>query len=56
MHAYYSDGLSYREVHNLKIVKGHFKRYFVNPKMGEEINEKKPHISIRWCMHPRILA
>ena len=38
MHAFYSDGLSYREVHNLKIGKGNFKSYFVNPKMGEEMN------------------
>ena len=56
MHAFYSDGLSYREVHNLKIGKGNFKSYFINPKMGEDINERKPHISIRWCTHPRIEA
>ena len=54
MCVFYSDELSYREVHNLKISKGNFKSYFVNPKMGEEINERKPHISIRWCTHPRI--
>ena len=49
MCAYYSDGLSYREVYNLKIVKRHFTRYFVNPKTSEQISDKKPHFSIRWC-------
>ena len=53
MHAFYYDGLSYREVHNLKIVKGNFKKYVVNPKMGVEISEKT-HISIRWCTHPHV--
>lgn len=56
MRAFYSDGLSYREVYKLNIGKGNFKNYFVNPKTGEIINEKKPCISIRWCTHPRIAA
>ena len=56
MHAYYFDGLSYIEVHKIKIVKCHFTRYFVNPKTGEQISNKKDRISIRWCMHPRISA
>lgn len=54
--AFYSDGLCYREVYKLNIGKGNFKHYFVNPKKGEMINEKKPRISIRWCTHPRIVA
>ena len=56
MRAFYSDGLSYREVYKLNIGKGNFKHYFVNPKIGEEISEKRPRISIRWCTHPRIAA
>lgn len=56
MRAFYSDDLSYREVYKLNIGKGDFKHYFVNPKIGEIINEKKSHISIRWCTDPRIAA
>ena len=56
MCAFYSNSLSYRRVHNLNIGKGNFKSYILNPKIGEEINEKKPCIYIRWCTHPRIVA
>ena len=47
IYAFYSDDLSYTKVHNLNIGKGKFKSYFSKPKMAEEINEMKPHISIR---------
>ena len=47
MRAFYFDAQSYREVHKLKISKRDFKRYFINPKIGLQIQDNKPHISIR---------
>lgn len=55
MGTFYSNDLSYRQVHQMKITNRHLQRYFVNPKTGDEISEKKPRISIRWYTHPYLL-
>ena len=54
MRTFYADGLTYKEVNDLKISKADFARWFKNLKIGEEINPKKSRISIRWCKRPLI--
>ncbi|XP_059075968.1 uncharacterized protein LOC131875495 isoform X2 [Cryptomeria japonica] len=56
LRAFYADGLTYKQVIDLKITKIDLKKYFVNPKTGEEIDPKKSWISIRWCRHSGIAS
>lgn len=51
---FYVDGLSYKEINDLKITKQKIFEYFIDPKTNAPILPSKQRISIRWCTHPEI--
>ena len=53
---FYSTGLSYREVKNLKITKDQLFSLFRDPSTGAVPPTSRPHISIDWCVEPNVKA
>lgn len=53
---FYADGLSYKEINDLKITKQAMCQYFVNPQTNKPIPPTKKRISILWCRHQQIAA
>ena len=56
MHEMFDDGLCYDEVAALNISKDALVALFVNPKIGLQVNRKKPKLSIKWCTNDTIRA
>ena len=51
---FYANVMSYQEVKKLKITKDMFFSLFRDPSNGRIPPTSKPHISINWCIEPRI--
>ena len=56
MRQYYSDGLSYKDIKNLKITKEKLISLFWNPSTVLLSPTSRAHISINWCMEPNVKA
>ena len=56
MRQYYSDGLSYKDIKNLKITKDQLFSLFWDPSTGLVPPTSRVHISIDSCMEPNIKA
>ena len=51
---FFANGISYKDVKNLKITKDMLFSLFGDPSNGMTPPVSKPHISICWCIEPRI--
>ena len=51
---FYANGISYKDVKNLKITKEMLFSLFRGPSNGRTPPVSKPYISIDWCIEPRI--
>ena len=56
MRQYYSYGLSYKDIKNLKITKDQLFSLFRDPNTGLVPPTSRAHISIDWCMEPNVKA
>ena len=55
-HVNYFDGLSYKDIKNLKITKDQLFSLFQDPSTGLVPPINRAHISIDWCVEPNIKA
>ena len=56
MRQYYSDGLSYKDIKNVKIKKYQLFSLFWDPSTRLVPPTSKAHISLDWCMEPNVKA
>ena len=56
MYEMFDDGLDYDEVAAVNISKDDLVALFANPKIGLQVDCKKPKLSIKWCTNDAIHA